>query len=34
MDIQKEIEILIGYADDNSVYRQFEANNRTEENPQ
>ena len=34
MDIQKEIETLIGYADDNSMYGQFEGSDRTEEKPQ
>ena len=31
MDIQKEIETLIGFVHDNSMLGQFEANDRTEE---
>ena len=31
MDSQKEVETLIGYADDSSTYGQIEANDRTEE---
>ena len=32
MDIQKEIETLIGCAGDNSINGEFEANDRAEEN--
>ena len=31
MDIQKDIETLIGYVDDNFIYGQFEENDRTVE---